>query len=278
MSRAQDPHTRRAKIIVRRTVEHGRIVYHVKRPDSAFWDQHWSRIETEDLYRRAESGDLGQLAPAFHRWLPRTGRILEAGCGLGQVVLTLRSLGYHAEGVDWGEGTVERVKTLRPELPIRAGDVTRLDVPDGHFRGYVSLGVVEHRREGPEPFFREARRILAPGGIMLVSVPWFNRLRRLRARLGAYRQDPADLAFFQYAFTEHEFTRLLGAAGFEILELTGYDPRKGLKDELPLVGRLLRSPRIGDRLAYKLDHLGDRHPRLAHGAAHMLLVAARKPG
>ena len=35
------------------------------------------------------------------------------------------------------------------DLPVREGDVTRLDVRDGSFAGYVSLGVMEHRREGP---------------------------------------------------------------------------------------------------------------------------------
>ena len=85
--------------------------------------------------------------------------------GLGQDVLALRVRGYDAEGVDWGSETVQAVRELYPELPIRASDVTQMEVPDGYYKGYISLGVVEHRQEGPQPFLKEASRVLERDGV-----------------------------------------------------------------------------------------------------------------
>lgn len=122
-----------------------------------------------------------------------------------------------------------------PKLPVRVGDVMKLSVNDGYYSGYISLGVVEHRRLGPEPFLHEAWRVLQPGGIALVSVPHFNAVRRIKSLLGLYQKDvPRDLLFYQYAFTEKELDDHLRKAGFEILDHFRYDGFKGLKDEIGL--------------------------------------------
>ena len=137
-----------------------RLVYYKTKPDSNFWDEHWKDQISPETYKRADRGKLGFFERPFTQYLPKSGRILEAGCGLGQYVLALRSRGYDCEGVEWGEDTVQAIKALRPEAPIRIGDVTQLDVPDGYYTGYISLGVVEHQPEGPEKFLQEAKKYL----------------------------------------------------------------------------------------------------------------------
>ena len=154
-----------------RRVENGRLVWYSRRADASYWDHYWSAQVSPQTYRAAEAGKLGSFQQVFSRFLPRSGRILEAGCGVGQIVLALRVLGYDAEGVEWGQETVQSVKSLIPDLPIRVGDVTKLGVPDAWYAAYISVGVVEHRRDGPQPFLSEAWRVLQPGGIALISVP-----------------------------------------------------------------------------------------------------------
>jgi SAM-dependent methyltransferase len=193
----------------------------------------------------AERGALGRFEEPFLRYLPRDGRVVDAGCGLGQYVLALRVRGYDVEGVEWGSGTVAAVRVLYPDLPIRVGDVTHLEVPDGHYAGYISLGVVEHRREGPEPFLREAFRVLSPGGVACISVPYFHPLRRLKACLGLYRGQTGDLEFYQYAFTETEFIRFLQEAGFKVTDRMLYDGFKGLKDEISPLRQMIEWRGIG---------------------------------
>lgn len=260
-----------------RRVEGDRLVYYKEIANASFWEKHWQENFSPDIYRHAEQGSLGFLEKTFIRWLPKQGRILEAGCGLGHLVLALRARGYDVEGVEWSKPTVELVRRWRPDLPIRVGNVMHLEVPDGHYAGYISLGVVEHRREGPEPFLAEASRILEPGGIALISVPWFNPLRRFKARLGWYWGNKKELDFYQYAFTEQEFIQIIKNCGFEILDVTSYDPVKGLKDEIFLLRYLLKQHFIGWRLNYLLSSFFNRSSRIAQLVSHMLLIVAQKP-
>lgn len=255
-----------------RRVEGARLVYYARRSDARFWNQLWSGHLDESVYRGWERGDLGWFEKPFCAHLPRGDRILEGGCGMGQIVVALRARGYDCEGVDFAAETVEAVRALRADLPIRVGDLLRLDVPDGHYGGYISLGVVEHRREGPEPYLAEAHRVLRDGGSLLISVPHFNRLRRLRARLGCYRADPGEREFYQFAYRAAEMRAILAGAGFEVLEEFHYDGVKGLREEILPLRPLLRT-RIGHRGARWLL----RHAPWAEAlCAHMVLFACRK--
>jgi SAM-dependent methyltransferase len=197
---------------------------------------------------------------------------LEAGCGLGQIVLALRQLGYDAEGVDWGEKTVQAVRSLYPNLPIHVGDVTQLDVPDGYYTAYISLGVVEHRQKGPEPFLLEAYRVLVPGGVILMSVPHFHILRRMNTCLGYRLGKTTGLEFYQYAFTPKEFLSIIQGAGFKILETFPFSQLQGIATEGALIRFLLSSRLLG----YRLAHLINASDFIRRHMGHMFLVVGQK--
>ncbi|MEX2400664.1 MAG: class I SAM-dependent methyltransferase [Rhodothermales bacterium] len=228
--------------------EDGRLVYYLSTPDATYWDLHWKSELTADFYAAAEKGDLSWFEEPFTAYLPRDGTILEAGCGLGQYVRALSVRGYDCEGVEWGSNTVDAAKALLPDLAIRVGDVRHLDVPDGHYNAYISLGVVEHAKEGPGAFLEEASRILSPRGVLLVSVPFVHPLRRLKGKLGLFSDEILDEPFYQYAFMADEMKDILDANGFETVDLYPYDGLKGLKDELPLIRKLLSVNGVGWRL------------------------------
>ena len=258
--------------LAQRRVEGQRLAYYMTGADSEFWDQHWQVHLSPQVFSGAEQGALDWFEEPFTRYLPRRGRILEAGCGFGQYVLALRVRGYECEGVEWSAETVKAVRAIRPDSPIRVGDVTQLDVPDGHYHGYISLGVVEHGQEGPEPFLREAYRVLADDGVMLISVPYFHPLRRFKARLGLYRGRIAGLAFYQYAFTAEEVNTILQQMGFTIVNTFLYDGFKGIKDEIPLLRQMVEWRGIGWRLQRWLRSWEWAERNLGH----MILFVCRK--
>ena len=256
-----------------RKVERGRLTYYLEAATAEFWDHHWSGALNRESYAEAEAGQLAWFEEPFTRYLPATGTILEAGCGIGQYVVALRRRGYNVVGVEWAARTVEHVRSIFPGIPVTSGDVTALDVPDGAYSGYVSLGVMEHRREGPEPFLREAHRVLSPGGVAMISVPHFHPLRRVKGMVGAYGGDASDLGFYQYAFRAREFAGYIRAAGFEIVEMRGYDGIKGVKDELGFVRSLLSHPRYGIAVRRFLGSSSF----IARTFGHMMLFVCRKP-
>lgn len=253
-------------------VEGQRLAYYMVTADAKFWDQHWQVYLSPEVYSGAAQGGLGLYEKPFTRYLPHCGRILEAGCGLGQNVLALRVRGYECEGVDWSVETIKAARAIRPDLPIYVGDVTQLNVPGGYYLGYISLGVVEHCQEGPEPFLQEAYRVLADDGVMLVSVPYFHPLRRVKARLGLYRGQVGDLAFYQYAFTAEEMNSILQKMGFTIVSTHRLNAIDGLKDDIPLLRQMCQLRGIGWRLERRLRSW----KWLERNLGHMILFVCRK--
>ena len=229
-----------------RRLENGRLAYYRYNADVHYWDQHW--IESIDLkyYKPARRGELGLLENIFMDYLPKGKHILEAGCGRGQIVLALRNRGFDVEGIEWAPRTVKKIRELLPELPIKEGNVCKLEVDDGYYGGYISIGVIEHRREGPEPFLAEAFRILEEGGVAIFTVPWFNPLRRVKGWLGCFKNNghnPGE--FYQYAYRAKEVLYHLRKAGFEIIDQSSYYPTIGFYDEIPSLYKLFKIYLLG---------------------------------
>jgi SAM-dependent methyltransferase len=221
-----------------RQVKLGRLAYHHNEATPEFWESMWNSTMNPGYFQPYLKGNLDFYRAPFERYLPRRGRILEAGCGTGQYVVALRSRGYDCVGVDYAADTVSRVRAMLPDLPISVEDITAMTFPTESFSAVISLGVVEHRREGPEPYLREMRRVLVKGGRLLVSVPHFNSVRRFRARRGAYRRPCPDTAFYQWAFDPTEFREILAREGYSVVGEFDYNYQKCLLDEFAWLNRL----------------------------------------
>lgn len=131
----------------------GRILYFHEKADADFWDNYWAGSLTKEFFKPYEAGKLDEFSRVFQKYLGKDDRILEAGCGTGRYIVALSARGYRkVEGIEWGRKTVEKIRAIYPDLPVFVGDVLNLDAPDHSYDRYISLGVVEHRVEGPEPF------------------------------------------------------------------------------------------------------------------------------
>lgn len=128
----------------------------------------------------------GWLAPAadaeilghVHRLLRAAGaaggRLLELGCGAGNITLALAELGFEAVGIDVSPTAVawaaERAATAaRPPRFARASATDLGAFRDGHF-DLVLDGLCLHALIGPDraACLGEVRRVLRPGGAFLV--------------------------------------------------------------------------------------------------------------
>lgn len=260
-----------------RIASNHRLAYYRKAASADYWDKVWATQETKDLYAKAGTGDLGYYETLFPNYLPKEGVILEAGCGLSQFVMALRARGYQVEGVDYGERTIREVKSRFPDLPIRVGDVTRLEVPDGYYSGYISLGVMEHDPNGPDLFLREAYRILRDGGVALISIPYLNGLRRLKMWLGLFGgETPKHLDFYQYAYSTKEFDKFLESFGFHVISHLQYGGYKGIKDELPILAKLFSIPKIGWRIQRFFMNWGWANSHMGHMMMYVCVKTNQK--
>jgi len=207
------------------------LAFYGKRANRSFWDSHWENVDIEVTVKNLSASLLAQV---MEKYLPREGKILEGGCGLGQWVLYLKRKGYNIVGVDFAENTIRQVKKRFPSLPVIIGNILNLPFPDESFSAYISLGVIEHFEDGPNTALAEAHRVLQKGGLLLCSVPYFNPLRRIKKKLfKSYHLPKAGEEFYQWAFTKQEIGIIMRNAGFQVHRVIPFDAVKGIKDELP---------------------------------------------
>jgi len=144
------------------------------------WDSMWT---TRTIEHELEQCDLEVVRrDLLLSYLPKEGKILDAGCGFGKLVIYLKRLGYDIVGIDNNELAISKLKEYDSSLQVELGDILNIHYPDNSFDAYISMGVVEHFEEGPLPALKEAHRVLKPGGLIFVSVPTVNILRKFVRR------------------------------------------------------------------------------------------------
>lgn len=100
------------------------------------------------------------------------GPVADLGCGPGHVTAYLSSLGLDAFGVDISPGMVAVARARNPELRFEVGSMAALDIADGSLSGILSRYSIIHTPPADVPaILAEFRRVLAPGGCLLVSFP-----------------------------------------------------------------------------------------------------------
>jgi SAM-dependent methyltransferase len=202
------------------------LAYYSRAATQEFWAEHWAG---EDVGRLVDVAATSPLTAIIEAALPPSGRILEAGCGLGQYVILLRGRGHQVSGADWSVDALRRCRAAAPSTPVAAMDLATLAVRTGALAAYVSLGVVEHDPAGPDAVVAEAARVLRSGGTLVLSVPYWNGARRLltpRLLREGRRLQAAGGQFYQFAFTRAEVRAFLEAHGLRVLSFHPYDPAR----------------------------------------------------
>lgn len=241
----------------------------------------WNIKEFDALVQTCITDDA---TPFILNYMPKKGKIVDAGCGLGRYVAYLSKLGYEIEGIELESDTIKIIKKFMPSLNIKQGDITKLEYPDNSISGVICLGVVEHFIQGPEVPLKEIWRILKPNHFAVITVPSLNYIRLLKYKSGYYflkvrlkqvnairklfKKKPiykekisaidkykyapylTSGAFFEYRFTKKEFENELIKAGFTIIESVPISHIDGIYHEF---GRLFVSFK---NWKFKLNFLG----------------------
>lgn len=110
----------------------------------------------------------------FARPLAAGRRVLDAACGEGYGSAMMAAAGARVLGLDIGEEVVAHARARYgavPGLEYARADVTALDhLPDASFDLILSFETLEHVHE-QERMLDGFARLLAPGGLLLVSTP-----------------------------------------------------------------------------------------------------------
>ena len=154
-------------------------------------------------------------------------RLLDVGCGTGELMSAAVARGATAVGVDLSEGMLEVARSTHPGLEFRRGDAEDLPFGDGEFQAATAAFLLNHVPRPPQAV-AEALRVLEPGGRAAFAVwdrpertPFMGLIGEAieeagvdsEASVPAGGPDP-----FRYA-DESEFRALLAGAGFARVEV-----------------------------------------------------------
>ncbi|MFF5359759.1 methyltransferase domain-containing protein [Streptomyces scabiei] len=172
------------------------------------------------------------LGPAA-RTGPRT--VLDIGCGDGTAAATAAPLltGHRVVGVDWSQDALRRARTRIP-YAIR-GELTDGGLPLRAESADAVLfsEVIEHLVD-PDAALDEIRRVLRPGGHLMLSTPnlaaWYNRALLLAgvqpvfsevSLRGIHGRPGTEVVGHLRLYTARALREFVAASGFEVVRLRG---------------------------------------------------------
>jgi SAM-dependent methyltransferase len=124
------------------------------------------------------------------------GRLVDLGCGGGDLCLEGATLGFATLGVDIAEGMIAEAEARRAALPselrarvsFRVDDALRSGIADRGADAVTALGLLEYLSDD-SAFFAHAASLLRPGGVLVVSCR--NRLFNM-ASLNQYTRQECE--------------------------------------------------------------------------------------
>lgn len=195
---------------------------------------------------------------------PRDIRLCDIGCSRGQFVAAAIAAGFSAEGVEPAPRIAEAAR--RAGRPVRTGLLEDQQFADASFDALTLFEVVEHLR-APLPLLAECRRILKPGGILLISTgnaaSWTTAVMGARWDYFDMARDGGHISFFN----PQSMAQLAGNAGFRVERIDTARVKFADRENTP-------------RLSYALGKLAAEAlnlPARLAGRGHDLLAYLRKP-
>ncbi len=132
---------------------------------------HTHQVEDQHWWYRGRRRVLSRVIDALD--LPPDAQILDAGCGSGRNMVELAPRG-EVTGIELSPTSVA-VARARNVGEVVEGSVEELPFPDHSFDFAVCLDVIEHLDDDLRTM-RELRRVVRPGGRLLVTVPAYPSL------------------------------------------------------------------------------------------------------
>jgi SAM-dependent methyltransferase len=171
-----------------------------------YYEELWRRLPAElepPDYARRLAFLLAEVRP--------DDRALDLGCGDGRFTAALAGAGARVVGVEVAQAAVERARAREPDLDLRLAPIDGpLPLDDGSFDLVWASEVIEHIADTAR-WLSEVRRVLAPGGRLLLTTP---ALGRVRVALDGVERFSEPLGDHLHLYTRSSLRTLLEEFGF----------------------------------------------------------------
>jgi SAM-dependent methyltransferase len=161
-----------------------------------------------------------QLLDRFADRVRTEGVACDFGCGPGQVACYLQGCGVEVCGVDLSAGMIDSARQLNPGIPFRQDDMRALTVADQTWAGITAFyAIVNLSPNDVARAVREMFRVLAPGGLLLLSFHIGEDTVHVEEDLWG-----CGVSLETNLFRTSTVAGWIQAAGFEIEEVIERDP------------------------------------------------------
>ena len=168
------------------------------------------REEKFDFYSGGTSGHAPARAAVVEQFAPGR-RLLDVGSGDGSFLRHIAARGWQVAGVEMHEQAARR---QREEfgLDVRTGTLEQAALPAGAFDVITYWDVFEHIPD-PVAELAEAHRLLAPGGIIIFSLP---NIASIEAKVFGARWYRLQLPRHLYHYSPRTLGRMAARAGLRL--------------------------------------------------------------
>ena len=128
--------------------------------ETYYWDQN---LEPPAFVQSRLEEIVAEFAP-----YRQTNRLLDIGCGAGNLLRAARKSGWDAQGVDVAVNAAKHVRELGFE--VFRGELRDAHFPAGHFDVITAAELLEHLPD-PRAELNEIVRLLRPGGLFWTTTP-----------------------------------------------------------------------------------------------------------
>jgi 2-polyprenyl-3-methyl-5-hydroxy-6-metoxy-1,4-benzoquinol methylase len=133
--------------------------------DAGYFDRFAAEWSAREAYHAMQQDRAARLLRMGSRFF-RTGRLLDVGCGLGDLLVVGRRLGWIVDGLDTGAEAVAIVS--RRTATVHHQRLEDCTLPQGEFDLVTCLDVFEHLRD-PQQALRTMHGLVKPGGGLLLT-------------------------------------------------------------------------------------------------------------
>jgi ubiquinone/menaquinone biosynthesis C-methylase UbiE len=128
--------------------------------------ERWSVLKVW-LFSLFHKNPKSNLAAVDRLDLNTNDRFLDLGCGLGAALEHAVTTGGKTVGIDPSPSMVERAASRVPQAEVRLGSAEAIPYEDDAFTAALSVSTYHHWADA-ETGLKEVRRVLAPGGRLLI--------------------------------------------------------------------------------------------------------------
>jgi 2-polyprenyl-3-methyl-5-hydroxy-6-metoxy-1,4-benzoquinol methylase len=132
---------------------------------------HGQAAEAEERMSEMKRATAARYLDMIGRLVPERGRrLLEIGCGHGDMLVEASRRGYEVAGVEFSPHAVGIANQRLGRSAVSAGSIGTIELPADYFDVVAFADVIEHVRD-PQAFLRRVHGVLKPGGMAVLITP-----------------------------------------------------------------------------------------------------------